>query len=279
MDLGRLSGQSAQPGLSVKTLAVQKLHLPPLPTQQRIAAVLSALDDKIELNNSINANLEAQAQALFRSWFVDFEPWGGEMPEGWREGKLEEIAVQNKRVFNPLKNPDRPIEHFSIPAFDASHYPVFETSNDIQSNKTWLSQKSLMISKLNPATKRLWYPTIHTETAVCSTEFVVLEAKEPVLKDFLYSVMDSSGFTDHLCAHVTGTTNSRQRSSAEAALSFEMPIPDTKTLKLFVSVVSPMYAATRNHIEENHILSALRDALLPKLMSGEIDVEKVEIPA
>jgi len=70
-----------------------EVPLPPLPVQRRIAAVLSALDDKIELNTRMNANLEAQAQALFKSWFVDFEPWGGKMPEGWREGKLEDLGT------------------------------------------------------------------------------------------------------------------------------------------------------------------------------------------
>lgn len=64
------------------------INLPPLATQQKIAKILSSLDDKIELNNKINDNLEQQAQAIFKSWFVDFEPFGGKMPEGWRMGKL-----------------------------------------------------------------------------------------------------------------------------------------------------------------------------------------------
>lgn len=68
------------------------VKLPPLSTQQKIAAILSSLDDKIELNNKINTNLEQQAQALFKNWFVDFEPFGGKMPEGWKVGKLSEIA-------------------------------------------------------------------------------------------------------------------------------------------------------------------------------------------
>ena len=68
------------------------VKLPPLPTQQKIATILSSLDDKIELNNKINTNLEQQAQALFKNWFVDFEPFGGKMPEGWKVGKLSEIA-------------------------------------------------------------------------------------------------------------------------------------------------------------------------------------------
>ena len=72
-------------------LATFSITLPPLATQQKIAAILSSLDDKIELNNKINDNLEQQAQAIFKSWFVDFEPFGGKMPEEWRVGKLSEI--------------------------------------------------------------------------------------------------------------------------------------------------------------------------------------------
>ena len=82
------------PALDYPTTTFQKLRvvLPPLPTQQKIAAILSSLDDKIELSNKINTNLEQQAQALFKNWFVDFEPFGGKMPEGWKVGKLSEIA-------------------------------------------------------------------------------------------------------------------------------------------------------------------------------------------
>ena len=91
-DLGRLSAQSAQPGLSVKQLGEEVFSLPPLPTQRKIAAVLGALDDKIENNRKICANLEAQAQAIFKSWFVDFEPFGGKMPQGWKMGKLGDVC-------------------------------------------------------------------------------------------------------------------------------------------------------------------------------------------
>lgn len=82
------------------------IKLPPLPTQQKIAAILSSLDDKIELNNKINTNLEQQAQALFKNWFVDFEPFGGKMPEWWKLGKLSDIAEIKTDTFKPEQNPD-----------------------------------------------------------------------------------------------------------------------------------------------------------------------------
>lgn len=78
--------------VSGSTMKSVPVKVPPLPTQQKIAAILSSLDDKIELNNKINTNLEQQAQALFKNWFVDFEPFGGKMPEGWKVGKLSDIA-------------------------------------------------------------------------------------------------------------------------------------------------------------------------------------------
>jgi type I restriction enzyme S subunit len=95
-----------QAGIKASDLAEITVKLPPLPTQQKIAAILSSLDDKIELNNKININLEQQAQALFKHWFVDFEPFGGKMPEGWKVGKLGDF-VEIKRGGSP-----RPIQKF-----------------------------------------------------------------------------------------------------------------------------------------------------------------------
>lgn len=91
-------------------LATFSITLPPLTTQQKIATILSSLDDKIELNNKINDNLEQQAQSIFKSWFVDFEPFGGKMPEGWRVGNIYSIAniiygaPFSSKLFNTEKN-------------------------------------------------------------------------------------------------------------------------------------------------------------------------------
>lgn len=84
------------------------VKLPPLPTQQKIAAILSTLDDKIELNNKINTNLEQQAQALFKNWFVDFEPFGGKMPEGWKVGKLSDILCLKKKPIQSREDTSLP---------------------------------------------------------------------------------------------------------------------------------------------------------------------------
>ena len=94
---------SAYPAIKPSDIENLSIKLPPLPTQQKIAAILSSLDDKIELNNKINTNLEQQAQALFKNWFVDFEPFGGKMPEGWKVGKLSEYCNFQKGYVNPAQ--------------------------------------------------------------------------------------------------------------------------------------------------------------------------------
>ena len=89
---GNVGSGSAVPTLNRNHIQALKIKVPPLAEQQRIAKILSSLDDKIELNNAINRNLEEQAQAIFKNWFVDFEPFGGNMPEDWKKGCLSDIA-------------------------------------------------------------------------------------------------------------------------------------------------------------------------------------------
>ena len=99
-------------------LAPMNVMLPDIVTQKQIIAILSVIECKIKLNNEINANLEQQAQAIFKSWFVDFEPFGGTIPETWFMAKLGDIASIKTTSFSPAKNPDVILEHYSIPAFD-----------------------------------------------------------------------------------------------------------------------------------------------------------------
>lgn len=187
------------------------IKLPPLPTQQKIAAILSSLDDKIELNNKINTNLEQQAQALFKNWFVDFEPFGGKMPEWWKLGKLSDIAEIKTDTFKPEQNPDIQVEHYSLPAFDEKRYPTFEISKELKSNKFIISNDEVLVSKLNPTVKRVWRPYCLTEKSICSTEFIVYKPISAELKDYLFSIVNSSEFNDFMCSNVTGSTNSHQR--------------------------------------------------------------------
>ena len=248
-----------------------------LQVQKKIASVLKALDERIKLNNEINNNLEQQTQAIFKSWFVDFELNYGIMPSDWKVSQLGSIAKISTEVFSPAKNPNVEVEHYSIPAYDEKRYPVFETSNGIKSNKYRLSSNSVMISKLNPDTKRIWRPYCISDNPICSTEFIVYEPINPLNRDFIYSIIDSIGFSAFLCSHTTGSTNSRQRATPSVTLTYDIIVPDKKTIQAFCSIVSPMYDTIENNIKENQKLAETRDKLLPKLMSGELDVSDIEL--
>jgi len=254
---------------------IQKIKIPKvsMKIQQKIASILSALDDKIELNQRINDNLEQQAQTLFANRFLSYTR--SNLPNGWRVMQLGDVAVICNKSFNPLKEPETLLEHYSIPAFDEAKFPVFELSTNIKSNKFLVDTDCFMISKLNPTTKRVWKPYCISNQAVCSTEFIVYRAKERFLTDFLYSLIDSETFSDFMCSHVTGSTGSRQRTTPSDTLQFEFVLPTTEEIQAFSMIAAPMYQQIRLNAIANDKLRRLRDSLLPRLMSGEIDVSAI----
>lgn len=273
----QISQGTATKFLTAKILNAFELPIPRIEEQQKIAFLLAEIDEKIKTNEIINNNLEQQTQAIFKSWFVDFELNYGIMPSDWKVSQLGSIAKISTEVFSPAKNPNVEVEHYSIPAYDEKRYPVFETSNGIKSNKYRLSSNSVMISKLNPDTKRIWRPYCISDNPICSTEFIVYEPINPLNRDFIYSIIDSIGFSAFLCSHTTGSTNSRQRATPSVTLTYDIIVPDEKTIQAFCSIVSPMYDTIENNIKENQKLAETRDKLLPKLMSGELDVSDIEL--
>lgn len=266
---------TVQPTLNIKSLVEMSIPIRNTTEMEKTVLLLSALDEKIEVNRQINDNLEQQAQAIYHERFETVSP--NDLPYDWRIVTLGEVVTISNKSFNPLKEPEILLEHYSIPAFDEARFPVFELSTSIKSNKFIIDASCFMISKLNPTTKRVWKPYCLTEDAVCSTEFIVYKAKDQAITDFLYSVIDSGSFSDFMCSHVTGSTGSRQRTTPAETLSYKLILPSENELAEFQSLVSPMYAQMRINAIENDKLKRLRDSLLPKLMSGEIDVSAVQL--
>ena len=263
------------PQITFSEVANLTIPVPPLAVQEVIVQTMQCLEDKTICNEQINENLEQQAQAIYHERFETVSP--NDLPSDWRIVTLGEVATISNKSFNPLKEPEILLEHYSIPAFDEARFPVFELSTSIKSNKFIIDASCFMISKLNPTTKRVWKPYCLTGNAVCSTEFIVYKAKDQSITDFLYSVIDSGSFSDFMCSHVTGSTGSRQRTTPSDTLSYELILPSEDELAEFQSLVSPMYAQMRINAIENDKLKRLRDSLLPKLMSGEIDVSSVHL--
>lgn len=248
-------------------------------TQRKIAAVLSALDDKIELNNRINANLEAQVQALFRSWFVDFEPWGGTMPEGWRKGKLGTFC---DCVLGGTPSRDKPdYWNGNIPWINSgkvNELRIVEPSEKI-------SQRGLNFSaaKLLPRRTTVIAITGATLGQISLTE-IETTANQSVVGVVASSTFPSEYLYPFICKNREelmsyGTGGAQQHINKQNVGALDVLIPDAKTLERYVSMLRPIFDRMANGCFQNVSLASLRDALLPKLMNGEIDVSQVEIPA
>ncbi len=157
------------------------------------------------------------------------------------------------------------------------HRPIFEPASEIKSNKYQIDNECILISKLNPSTKRIWMPYCSSNNAVCSTEFIVYRPYLKEYKSFYYAAIDSPGFTNYLLEHVSGSTGSRQRAQPKDTLHYLMPNPSNEEIKNFCTFADPIYRHVQINEQQTAKLELLRDTLLPKLMSGEIDVSKVDL--
>ena len=169
---------AVQAKLPIKNIENIEISLPSLQEQRRIAGILGAIDDKIENNRRINTNLELQAQALYKQWFVD------NRCDDWEEIKLGDIIEISKKSTTPAQSENTIFEHYSLPAFDDGIQPVFEKGKYIKSSKFILEQNMFLFSKLNPRIKRIWLPDIQTENAICSTEFIPYKPKDIAMFGF-----------------------------------------------------------------------------------------------
>lgn len=270
---------TVQPTLNIKSLSNMPIPFYSTTYTQKVVDILSTIDNKILLNKQINENLEQQAQALFKSWFVDFEPFKdgkfvdselGMIPEGWKAVETNKIMRISKESINPTKNPNRFYAHYSIPAFDEIGLPIFQYGNDIKSNKQKVLDNMTLVSKLNPRIKRVWFIDKACENAICSTEFIPYLSlnNSPY---FLYCYLNSNIFYDSIMSFVNGATGSHQRFQANDTLKFLFPYNEEVICK-FNSIVSGVLIHKSRLIDENMKLSQLRDTLLPKLMSGELKI-------
>ena len=248
------------------------------------------LDNKIKINNEIIENLEELSQTLFKRWFIDFEfpdedgnPYkssGGEMidselgeiPSNWKIYKLKDIASHKKETFNPKKSEEVTVKHFSLPAYDNEEQAIEEEVNKIKSNKWIINNNCVLFSKMNPDTKRIWLPVIDNKKLnVASSEFVVMESPNNKITSFIYNICLNSQFIDYLKANTTGSTNSRQRVKPTIAVNYKLAVEDS-IVKKYSEIITPYMEEMKILRSEIGKLTQLRDTLLPKLMSGEIEI-------
>lgn len=282
-ELNYLSKTStAVPIINKSSFSNYEVEVPDLKKQEKIASILSSLDDKIELNRRINGNLEQQAQALFKAWFVDFEPFKsgkfvdselGRIPEGWNIVEANHFMTISKDSINPTKNPMCLYTHYSIPAFDEALTPEIQFGHKIKSNKFLVRSGMTLFSKLNPRIKRIWFINEASDNSICSTEFIPYESLGQNCY-FLYCYLNSSMFYSQAMSLVNGATGSHQRFSPNETLKFLFAYKK-EIVEEFNVLVAPTLKEMSELSLETHKIAKLRDTLLPRLMSGELNINTI----
>ena len=251
-----------------------ELVLPSIDTQKRIASILSSLDDKIKNSTQINHNLEEQAKAIFKSWFVDLEPFSRIIPKTWKEGVLGNF-VEIKRGASP-----RPIQDFisskgfrwlKISDATACDSPfLIEIKEHIKesglSKTVFLQAGALVLS--NSATPGI--PKI-LDVDSCIHDGWLYFPKSQLSKEFLFLFFQN--IRPKLVLLGNGSVFTNLKTDILKTLPFSLP--DKETLANFDRVILPIFERIKNNSRESYRLAQMRDTLLPKLMSGEIDMSDV----
>ena len=269
---------STRGNINERTLAQMPIELPSRRQQDLLVENLSKIDAKIKLNNQINRNLEEQAQALFKNWFVDFEPFGGKMPPDWKESALKDIVDINpsetlkkgkiaKKIGMDLLEPYKR---------DASVF-VEEPYN----GGSKFRNGDTLMARITPCLENGKISMVNIlddgEVGFGSTEYIVFRAKEGKTAPFYVYLLVTSDFVKDPAIKSMVGSSGRQRVQTDVVANLKLVTPSVEWMKKFSEIVEPMSSKiTENTIEIQRLIS-IRDSLLPKLMSGEIDTDKMAV--
>ena len=288
--ISRLISGSAQPQLPISILETVSIPQLTLDEQKEIIFNIKSIDQKIQINNQINQELEAMAKTLYDYWFVQFDfpdqngkPYkssGGKMvyhpelkreiPEGWGVEKLDSLLKIGKETTNPMKSPNEEFKYYSIPEFDTTGTYSLQLGESIKSNKFKVEKNDLLVSKLNPWFNRVIYNL--EENAISSTEFIVWKTFNRFEKNFLYQVATGKEFIEYCTRFATGTSNSHKRVSPDIMIGFQIPF-EKAYIQKFGKIIDSIRTQVLQNNEQNQELTQLRDWLLPMLMNGQVKVE------
>jgi type I restriction enzyme S subunit len=278
---------TAVPIINKTQFSNETIRVPPLPIQKAISGTLACLDAKIEINNRITANLEQQAQAIFKNWFVDFEPFRngesidsdlGMIPKGWRVGKLGELGTIVGGA-TPRKSNKEFYEKQGIPWITPKDLSIQRTTF-VSRGEVDISEKGLENSgvKLIPRGAVLFssrapigYMAIAKNPLGTNQGFKSVVPLKEFGTPFIYNLLRA--YLPRIQALGSGSTF--KEVSGSVMRSVPVIVPDLQYVQNYNALVQPMYDLIETLESENQILAALRDTLLPKLMSGEIEVPVV----
>ena len=254
---------STRGNINAQTLGKMPIPLIDRTAQDALVSILSSIDEKIKKNNEINNNLEQQAQAIFKSWFIDFEPFSNRKPNDWSISTLGNVSIMGA-------GGDKP-QNVSPIKTDLYEYPIYSNGLSDEglygfTDKPKISEESVTVSARGTigfvCLRHIPYvPIVRLVTLIPKTE--IISAK------YLYLWLKQ--------LHITGTGTTQQQLTVPDFQKTEILVPSQEIVTLFTATVEPIFEKIWANQNENEKLSSLRDTLLPKLMSGELDVSDIEI--
>ena len=259
---GRRDGSVAE-RLNLPTIRALPIPLPDVSEQRRIAVTLGALDDKIAVNQRIAGTAETLALAL-----ASKKRWKGRT-------RLDELCVLRKEQVSPQEIIDDSVDHYSLPSFDSGKIPERVVPVSIKSSKFLITEPAVLLSKLNPDIPRVWNVMPESDVrSLASTEFLVLVPRGALSAHELWAVTAQQDLLDDLASKVTGTSKSHQR--VRPAEVLEANVIDPRQFGEAGLQLRSLASRAALARRESQTLAALRDTLLPQLMSGRLRVKDAE---
>ena len=270
--------------INAKTYGDMPIVLPPRKLQDKIASILKSLDDKIEVNRKINENLEQQAQALFKSWFVDFEPFKngefveselGMIPKGWRVGCLDELCSFISRGLTPKY--DETSDELILGQTCVRNNIV--TLNNARKhrpktkNEKWVQQWDVLLNSTGVGSLgRVGIVYFNMDNVAIDSHITVVRSSKPLYRHYVgRNLLSRQLEIENMAVGSTGQTElPRDRVKVMTII-----IPSQDSMIRFNNIIEPMAISMYNNIIESRRLASLRDTLLPKLMSGELKVNEI----
>ena len=278
---------SVQDNINLATFERVEFKFPPLPEQRAIASILSALDDKIELNLQMNKTLEEMAMTLYKHWFVDFGPFQngefvdselGMIPKGWEVKRLEDIFSVKDGTHDSPKQKDEghyliTSKHIRKNEIDfSSAYKISAEDFQKVNQRSKVDNGDILMTMIG--TVGVFYLVNQTPNYAIKNIGLFKTSEVIELKYFMFLFFNSDFSTQYIKSQLAGST--QQYLTLKVLRNFPFLQPTKEVLKRFNSLISGKFEMIQNNILENQILTTLRDTLLPKLISGEVRVKEAE---
>jgi type I restriction enzyme S subunit len=264
------SDKSGVPGVNRNHLHLIKVQVPSPHEQLAIASMLGALDDKIELNRRMNETLEALAQTIFKSWFVDTT--AAKLPKGWRFAKISELCEINSWTLNKNDALDRVeyVEISEVSRGNIGNIQPYKRGQEPSRARRRLRHGDTVLSTVRPDRGSYFLCLNPSPNLIASTGFAVLTSTKAPWS-FIHAALTQTDTFVYLGQHADGGAYPAVRPEIIGAV--EVPWPDKPDIvEGFHHTCAPLYERADHNRRESHTLAELRDALLPKLLSGELRV-------